>query len=127
MHLTIEGLTAFITNPLVTSLAAVIAGAIGAWLVGNNAEVRALAVGSADYLEALKEAVKVAELTGAPGARKAAYALSQMDAWLERQGIQGDAKRVTLDRARADLELVRARIFPSAKPPAAIPGSLAPT
>lgn len=96
-------------------------GLIGAALVKNWRPVRELSVGGADYVDALAKAVEMAERYGVtnriPGAEKLAIAVKEMDAWLEAQGIVGDARRVTMERVKADIELMRARLFP-AKPAA---------
>lgn len=77
---------------------------------------REVAIAGADYVEALKGAVEWAErmgaLRGIAGADKLAVAIKQMDAWLDNQGIHGDARKVTTERVKADIELTRARLFP---------------
>lgn len=100
--------------PVLTALGAM----VGAALVKNWKPAREVAVISADYIEAVKEAVIVAERYGVtnkiPGAEKFAVAVKEMDKWLDDQGIFGDAKKVTMERVRADIELMRARMFPKA-------------
>lgn len=102
-----------ISAPLLASLG----GLVGAALVAHWTPAHELAVGGADYVEALKEAVSAAERIGLtraiPGADKFAIAIKYMDAWLDNKGIHGDAKRITLRRVEADVELLRARMFPS--------------
>ena len=106
---------------LAAPIFATLGGLIGAALVKNWRPARELSVGGADYVDALAKAVEMAERYGfankLPGADKFAHAVKSMDAWLEAQGIHGDAKRVTLERVKADIELMRARLFP--KVPAA--------
>jgi len=92
-------------------------GLVGAALVKNWAPAREVAEGSADYVQAVREAVEMAERYGVtnrlPGAEKLAVAVTKMDDWLDAQGIHGDARKVTLERVKADIELMRARLFPS--------------
>ncbi len=91
-------------------------GLIGAALVRNYRPAREVAVVSADYVDALEKAVEMAERYGVtnriPGAEKLAIAVKSMDDWLEAQGIHGDGKLVTTAKVLADIELVRARLFP---------------
>jgi hypothetical protein len=67
----------------------------------------------ADYNAALIEAVGGAEATGFPGARKLSVALVAMEKWLAENGVKGNARDVTMERVRTDIELVRAALFPS--------------
>lgn len=89
-------------------------GFIGALLVQNHKPTRDFIIGGADYLQAITDAVEMAETYGVtnrlPGAEKLAVAVKQMDKWLDDQGIHGDAKRVTTERVLADIELVRAKL-----------------
>lgn len=106
----------FSTLALAVSLiAAAVSFAVPA-LLKTPGPVRSLAIGGADYVEALKEAVELAETTGAlrrfTGAEKLALAIKKMENYLEDAGIHGNAKAVTLDRARADIELMRLQLFP---------------
>lgn len=91
-------------------------GLVGAALVKYHPASREVATAGADYLEAVKKAVELAERYGVtnrlPGADKFAVAVKEMDAWMDAQGIHGDARRVTLEKARADIELMRAWLFP---------------
>lgn len=91
-------------------------GLIGAALVRSWSPAHELAVGGADYVEALKDAVNSAEAIGLathiPGADKFGIAVRKMDDWLDAQGIHGDARSVTIGRVKADVELMRARLFP---------------
>lgn len=104
---------------LVGAAAGTLAGIAMPFLLQTNAPVRALAVAGADYMEAITEAVAFAESAGMlrpiPGADKLAIAIRQMDAWLDAAGIYGDARKVTAQRIMADIELVRAQLFPSHK------------
>lgn len=96
-------------------------GLVGALLVKNWLPARETAVAGADYVEAVKEAVEAAERYGAanklPGFDKFAVAVRRMDLWLDTQGIHGDAARVTMERVKADIELMRARLYPKAPTP----------
>lgn len=93
-------------------------GLVGAMLVKNWRPARDGAIAGADYVQALDDAVRFAEHLGVtkrlPGVEKFANAVKQMDDWLDAQGIHGDAKRLTLERVKADIELARARLFPKA-------------
>ena len=92
-------------------------GLVGAALIKSWRPAREVAVVSADYIEAVKCAVETAERYGLtnqlPGVEKFGVAVKEMDAWLDAQGIHGDAKAVTMERVRADIELMRARLFPA--------------
>ena len=98
--------------PVLTAVGAM----VGATLVKNWKPARDVAVAGADYVEAIKEAVEVAERYGVtnnlPGAEKFAVAIREMDKWLDDQGVHGNAKLATLDRVYADIELMRVRLFP---------------
>ena len=98
--------------PVLTAVGAM----VGAALVKNYKPARDAAIVSADYVEAVKEAVETAERYGIanrlPGFEKAAVAIREMDTWLESCGIHGDAKLVTLERVKSDIELMRLRLFP---------------
>lgn len=106
---------------LLAPILATAGGLIGAALVRNYQPVREVAVFGAPYVDAIANAVDYAEKYGLanklPGADKFAIAVKQMDKWLEEQGIHGDGKTITLVKVRADIELMRARLFP-AKPAA---------
>lgn len=101
-----------VITPVLVSLG----GLVGAALVQNWKPARDVAVGGADYIEAVKNAVEFAERYGIanviPGAEKFSIAVKEMDKWLDAQGIHGDAKRITLERVKADIELMRADRFP---------------
>ena len=94
------------------------AGMVGAALVRNYRPARELSIGGADYVQAVADAADFAERYGAtngvPGFQKFAVAVKQMDKWLDDQGIHGDARRITMERVKADIELMRARLFPKA-------------
>lgn len=99
---------------MVAGAAGLLAGAIVPFLLKNVAPVRTVAIGGADYVEAVKEAVIQAEKTGfvknLPGFDKFALAVKQMDKWMDEAGIEGDARRMTLERIKQDIELTRAEL-----------------
>lgn len=101
---------------LVGPVLAGVGGLVGAALVAHYQPAREVVVAGADYVQAVREAVETAERYGItnalPGAEKLTMAVKQMDAWLAAQGINGDARRVTLQRVQADIELMRVRLFP---------------
>ena len=90
--------------------------ALAVVLVKKYAPAREVAIAGADYVEAIKEAVGFAERYGAAngvrGFSKLAVAVKEMDKFLDDNGIHGDAKRITMDRVMADIELMRVRLFP---------------
>lgn len=103
-----------LTNPAVGAIGGVLLG-LGVTLFLKANPGAAVALDHlADYNEALQEAVAGAEATGFTGARKLSVALVAMEKWLAEQGIKGNARDVTMERVREDIELVRAAIFPSA-------------
>ena len=101
---------------LALPIAASFGGLAGAMLIKSWKPAREVAIASADYVEAVKEAVESAERYGItnrlPGAEKFTIAVKAMDKWFDDQGIHGDAKLVTLERAKSDIELMRVKMFP---------------
>lgn len=60
---------------------------------------------AADYWEFVYGAVKEAEASGNSGAARMAHYLDAVDGFLDRVGIQGDARRVHFQRLKADAEM----------------------
>ena len=101
---------------LAAPILATAGGLVGAALVRNYQPARQVAVAGADYVDAVADAVEYAEKYGVtnriPGAAKFAIAIKQMDKWCDEQGLEGDGKRLTMERVQADIELMRLRLFP---------------
>jgi hypothetical protein len=102
-----------LNNPLAGMVGGILLSA-GFSLFIKNTPGAAVAVDHlADYNAALIEAVDGAEQTGFPGARKLSVALTHMEKFLADNGVKGNARDVTMERIRTDVELVRAALFPS--------------
>jgi hypothetical protein len=98
---------------------AAVGAAVAAWglslMIKSSPQAHEAAEATADYLAAVEWAVHKAEALGMdlPGQAKLGIAIDEMQDWLAEQGIEGDAAAVTLQRVRSDVEIVRARLFPS--------------
>ena len=93
-------------------LTGMIVGALGA--LALTATIRSFPLesqGTANYLEAIERAVKLAERTGLKGADKALFALDEAERMLADRGIVGNADAVTLDQVRIDIEAAWARLI----------------
>lgn len=108
-----------LTTILASPWTAAVALAVIAWgaslLIKTSPQAHEAAEGMADYLAAVEWAVHQAEAHGVdlPGQAKLQLAIDEMQGWLADQGIEGDAAEVTMARVRSDIELVRARLFPT--------------
>ena len=104
-------------------------GALGAlgifllkWFVGlvldRVVPARKAAKAVADLVSFIKQKVVYAEKAGLldawTGDEKAVYVLGEVEKYLADKGIKGDANLVTLDWCRAQMEMIRAELFPSA-------------
>ncbi|MNS45615.1 hypothetical protein D3C72_780890 [compost metagenome] len=61
-------------------------------------------VPAADYWEFVYGAVKEAESKGDTGAKRMAHYMDAVDVFLDAAGIQGDARRIHVQRLKADAE-----------------------
>jgi hypothetical protein len=65
----------------------------------------------------IKEKVIQAEKAGLldawTGDEKAVFVMTEIEKFLETRGIKGDASLVTLDWARAQMEMIRSELYPS--------------
>lgn len=87
--------------------------AAAATLIARDPAVKDAAVAGADYVDfMLAPLMRLAEATKQPGILKSAMVLEELDKFLESQGIHGDPKKVTLDRARKDVDRLAAQLFP---------------
>ena len=102
-------LTAIAFHPLTIMIGTAAVGFAATWAI--KAYPRE-ADAAADYLEAVELAVVAAERTGYPGAAKLRMAIDKVEAWMAANGVVGDAREVTLDRMRADIEAARVKLFP---------------
>lgn len=117
-----------LNNPLVSAAATSVLLLGAALAIAQFAQKnKPAAQDVADYSEAIEAqiaryseaAVKAAEMFGAQWARKGVdkmtYALDFLQAELKKQGIEGDASRVTEARLRADLEAALRRVINNPK------------
>ena len=103
-----------VSHPFTITLAGVAASLVLTLAVKREP---AAAQAAADYTEALEVAVRAAERSGFKDAYKMAFALDKVEEWLASRGIVGDARTVTPERVRADVEAAVARLFPHTENP----------
>jgi hypothetical protein len=113
MSIDINTILSALGNPAVTMIGGTLLGFGFSLLIKSNPGAATAVDHLADYNAALIEAVDGAEQTGFIGARKLSVALTAMEKWLADNGFNGNARDVTMERVRTDIELVRSALFPS--------------
>lgn len=116
-------MTQLLTNPAFQGAAAALVlmllkAALGVAL-DKIVPARRAALAVAHLNKFIKQKVVQAEKAGFldawTGDEKAVYVMGEVEKYLEEKGIKGDANVVTLDWCRAEMELIRAELFPSKK------------